>query len=119
MVVGAGAAVLGPFTVGRGARIGSNAVVLKEVPAGSTVVGVPAHGVTPRRAAAGAKACFPAYGTDPDTMIDPVYRSLESLNARVAELEQQLAADRERRPVNDEATDERVCKLRSAGGSGC
>ncbi|HYW76873.1 MAG TPA: serine O-acetyltransferase, partial [Gammaproteobacteria bacterium] len=41
VVVGAGAKVLGPFTVGAGARIGSNAVVVKEVPAGCTVVGVP------------------------------------------------------------------------------
>src|SRR5690625_1828489 len=42
VVVGAGAKVLGPFTVGDGARIGSNAVVVKEVPAGCTAVGVPA-----------------------------------------------------------------------------
>ena len=41
MVVGAGAKILGGFTVGDGARIGSNAVVVKEVPAGATVVGVP------------------------------------------------------------------------------
>src|SRR5699024_12296997 len=41
VVVGAGAKVLGPFTVGEGARIGSNAVVVKEVPPGCTAVGVP------------------------------------------------------------------------------
>src|SRR4249920_568289 len=39
VVVGAGAAVLGPFTVGEGARIGSNAVVVREVPPGATMVG--------------------------------------------------------------------------------
>ncbi len=41
VVVGAGAKVLGPFVVGEGARIGSNAVVVREVPAGATVVGIP------------------------------------------------------------------------------
>jgi serine O-acetyltransferase len=43
VVVSAGAKVLGGFTVGDGARIGSNAVVLKEIPAGATAVGVPAR----------------------------------------------------------------------------
>jgi len=43
VVVGAGAKVLGPFTVGAGARIGSNSVVVKAVPAGATVVGIPAR----------------------------------------------------------------------------
>ena len=41
VVVGAGAKVLGPFTVGEGAKVGSNAVVTKEVPPGATVVGIP------------------------------------------------------------------------------
>jgi serine O-acetyltransferase len=41
--IGSGAKVLGPITVGRGARIGANAVVLHDVSAGSTVVGAPAH----------------------------------------------------------------------------
>lgn len=39
VIVGAGAKVLGPFTVGKGAKIGSNAVVVKAVPAGATMVG--------------------------------------------------------------------------------
>jgi len=43
VVVGSGAKVLGPFRVGDGARIGSNAVVVREVPAGATVVGIPAR----------------------------------------------------------------------------
>ena len=41
VVVGAGAKVLGGFTVGDGAKVGSNAVVVKEVPPGATVVGIP------------------------------------------------------------------------------
>lgn len=43
VVIGAGAKVLGPFTVHDGARVGSNSVVVKEVPEGATVVGIPAH----------------------------------------------------------------------------
>lgn len=48
VIVGAGAKILGPFTVGEGARIGSNAVVLEEVPAGATVVGIPGRVVACR-----------------------------------------------------------------------
>jgi len=43
VIVGAGAKVLGPITISTGARIGSNAVVVKDVPAAATVVGVPGH----------------------------------------------------------------------------
>ncbi|PID61448.1 MAG: serine O-acetyltransferase [Gammaproteobacteria bacterium] len=49
VVIGAGAKILGPFTVGHDARVGSNAVVLEAVPEGATVVGVPAHVVRCRR----------------------------------------------------------------------
>lgn len=41
VVVGSGAKILGPFTVGRGSKVGSNSVVVKEVPPNSTVVGIP------------------------------------------------------------------------------
>src|SRR6478736_4152725 len=43
VVVGAGAKILGPFTVGDGAKVGSNSVVVKAVPPGATVVGIPAR----------------------------------------------------------------------------
>ena len=43
VVVGAGAKILGPFVVGDGAKVGSNSVVVKAVPAGATVVGIPAR----------------------------------------------------------------------------
>ncbi|MGH6942999.1 MAG: serine O-acetyltransferase [Geminicoccaceae bacterium] len=96
VVIGAGAAVLGPFTVGRGARIGSNAVVLREVPAGVTVVGIPARPIGPQPVAE--EVCFPAYGTAPGATVDPVARALdrlgqqvEELSTRVVELEQGAA----------------------------
>lgn len=95
VIVGAGAKLLGPLTVGDGARIGSNAVVLKDVTPGVTMVGVPAHPVV--RAPVKSRADFCAYGQDPD-LPDPVARALDGLcsdvaamRARIAELEGQLA----------------------------
>jgi serine O-acetyltransferase len=94
VVIGAGAAVLGPFTVGKGARIGANAVVLKEVEPGTTVVGVPARPTGPQEVSEDQQVCFPAYGTLPGASVDPVARSLDRLqgeldrlNAKVAHLE--------------------------------
>jgi serine O-acetyltransferase len=89
VVIGAGAAVLGPFTVGRGARIGSNAVVLREVPPGATMVGVPARQVGPQPAAT--ERCFPAYGVEPGVTIDPVSRALDRLTQEVEELTLRVA----------------------------
>jgi serine O-acetyltransferase len=48
VVIGAGAKILGPFTVGDGAKVGSNSVVVKAVPAGATVVGIPARSASMR-----------------------------------------------------------------------
>jgi len=42
VLIGCGAKLIGPITIGDGARIGANAVVLNDVPAGATVVGIPA-----------------------------------------------------------------------------
>jgi serine O-acetyltransferase len=92
VVVGAGAAILGPFTVGDGARVGSNAVVVKEVPAGVTVVGIPARPIGPQPVPDEA-FCFSPYGTTPGSIaLDPVTRSLERLAERVRDLEDRLAA---------------------------
>ncbi len=86
VVVGAGAKVLGPFTVGAGAKIGSNAVVTKAVPAGATAVGIPGRIILkePRstadeqcakRQAMAEKLGFDAYGVTSD-MPDPVARAI-------------------------------------------
>ena len=95
VIVGSGAQVLGPFTVGRCARIGANAVVTKEVPDGATIVGIPGRAVQqPRPAADSATAPFVAYGTPTGNIPDPIARALDglldevhSLRARVNELE--------------------------------
>ena len=89
VIVGAGAAVLGPFTVGKAARIGSNAVVLQAVPANTTVVGVPAHAAV-RRPVPVDWSCFPAYGNDPGAMADPLQSAIERLCKRVDELEDEV-----------------------------
>ena len=69
VTVGTGAKILGPFTVGDGAAIGSNAVVVKEVPAGATVVGIPGRVITRADDAAlhfGEKREFVPYGVYDD-----------------------------------------------------
>ncbi len=84
VIVGSGAQILGPVTMGEGARVGANAVVSKDVPAGVTAVGIPAHVVMPRdRAAMGQ---FVAYGTPAEGCPDPVLASIEGLRGQVAAL---------------------------------
>ena len=60
VIVGSGAQVLGPITLGKNSRVGANAVVLRDVPPGATVVGNPARVA---RAHTNAEAKFEAYGT--------------------------------------------------------
>lgn len=86
VVVGAGAKVLGPITVGDGARVGSNSVVVKDVPAGATVVGIPGRVVvadmrsehSERREAMAKKIGFDAYGQTAD-MPDPVAHAVDCM----------------------------------------
>jgi len=83
VVVGAGAKVLGPITLGSGSRIGSNAVVVKDVPEGGTMVGVPGRLAVrverdERREAFARKIGFDAYGGAQD-MPDPVARAINTL----------------------------------------
>lgn len=85
VVVGAGAKVLGPFTVHSGARIGSNAVVTKEVLAGTTMVGVAAHAVGSlehKRVTGKVDDKFSAYGQGIDS-IDPVADAINQLCERI------------------------------------
>jgi serine O-acetyltransferase len=98
VVIGAGAKVLGPVTVGDGARIGSNSVVLRNVPAGATVVGIPGHVVNPDRSAQEAhrqaiasKLGFDAYGMTPD-MPDPVAHAINHMLDHIQKLDGQVEA---------------------------
>lgn len=87
VVVGAGAKVLGPVTVAANARVGSNAVVTKDVPEGATVVGIPGRIICKdddqdckerQRQAMAEKIGFDAYGMTPD-MPDPIARAINKL----------------------------------------
>ncbi|NKD45395.1 serine O-acetyltransferase [Haematospirillum jordaniae] len=93
VIVGSGAQVLGPITISDGARIGANAVVLADVPANATVVGIPARQVVPR---AKHEAEFCAYGIPERDMPDPLERAIttlceqvRTLSARIDTLEKQ------------------------------
>ena len=93
VVIGSGAAVLGPFTVGKGARIGANAVVLKAVEPGTTVVGIPAKPTGPQEVSKAEDVrCFPAYGTLPGATVDPVARSLDRLQEEIERLSTKVTA---------------------------
>ncbi len=92
-MVSAGAKVLGGFEVGDGAKIGSNAVVIKPVPAGATAVGIPAR-IIPSKAGesadvSGTDRKFTAYGITQDD--DPVSQALRGLIDNAAGQEQQMA----------------------------
>ena len=93
VIVGANSQVLGGFTVGDGARVGSNAVVLKEVPPGATAVGNPARIIQAERDAvreeAAAKMGFSAYGiTQGD---DPISHAMKGLIDNASGHEHQIA----------------------------
>src|SRR5205814_10323613 len=82
VVIGAGAKLLGPILIGDGAKIGSNAVVVRDVPAGATAVGVPARILLgddqARRESQAAKMGFSAYGISAD-MHDPIVQAIHRL----------------------------------------
>ena len=92
VIIGAGAKVLGAFTVGEQAKVGSNAVVVKEVPAGATAVGNPARIIqketqSPRDEAAA--RMFSAYGITPNGD-DPLSKALHGLIDNAATQEDQI-----------------------------
>jgi serine O-acetyltransferase len=93
VVVGAGAKVLGGFTVGDNASVGSNAVVTKPVPAGATAVGIPARVIQAedgkRREEVANRMGFSAYGiTEQD---DPLSQAMKGLIDSTASQEHQIA----------------------------
>jgi serine O-acetyltransferase len=86
VVVGAGAKILGPILVGEGARIGSNAVVVKEVPAGATAIGIPARLVEAQAAHNGRFAAY-AVGRDAN---DPMGKALHELIGHSADMDKRI-----------------------------
>jgi serine O-acetyltransferase len=102
VIVGAGAQVLGAFTVGEYAKVGSNAVVVKPVPAGATAVGNPAHIVRKEDQTRNAQM-FAAYGVTPNGD-DPLSKALRNLINHVAQQDEQI---------------ERMCATMKAAGIRC
>jgi serine O-acetyltransferase len=88
VIIGAGAKILGPITVGDGSRVGANAVVVHSVPDNSVVVGIPGRIISRSRATPD-----PAFeGVEGELVPDPVGLSLESLFERLHELEEEIGA---------------------------
>ncbi|MGR8947571.1 MAG: serine O-acetyltransferase [Gammaproteobacteria bacterium] len=105
VVVGAGAKVLGPIIIGKDARIGSNAVVVKDVEPGTTVVGIPARvaGSEPSLAAdSSTEKHFDAYGEVKD-LTDPLASAVESMREHIRTLELELAEMRNRLNDNEKS----------------
>ena len=105
VIVAAGAKVLGGFTVGEGARIGANSVVLREVPAGATVVGIPGRIIKGEGAERDAR--FSAYAVVAD-LEDPHAKAIQALVEYTKELEQRLA--RVEKPVAENEKNIRAIK---------
>ena len=128
VVIGAGAKVLGPFKVGDHARIGSNSVVIKAVPAHATVVGVPGRvieagsGETDVRREIARKLGFDAYGATPDLpdpeahAINQMLDHLQALDRTVRRLCQTLR-DAGIDPGELQLCELRDCELHSAASA--
>ena len=106
VVVGAGAKILGPIEIGERVRVGANSVVVKDVPADRTVVGVPGRIVDTR-----AGSLRPANGISLDhhLMPDPVAKSIACLIERIETLEKELAAVRNEPPPPDHSGQCQTC----------
>jgi serine O-acetyltransferase len=85
VIVSTGAKVLGPFNVGNDVKIGAGSVVLKEVPDGSTVVGIPGHVVK-------GKDKDNTSDMDVAHIPDPIATELENMSNKISELESELLA---------------------------
>jgi serine O-acetyltransferase len=87
VVVGAGAKILGPITVGDGAKVGSNAVVVKDVPPGATAIGIPARIIEATKESNGGR--FAAYAVVRD-LSDPVAKAIHELIEHCVETDKRI-----------------------------
>ena len=115
VIIGSGAQVLGPITVGTRARIGANSVVNKDVPPGATMVGIPARSTLV--AAEHSSRSFLPYGTPCSETLDPATQKLEILQCEVEQLRARLAELLEERDLEGEPTEieGRASKGRNVG----
>lgn len=120
VVIGSGSKVLGPFTVGKGAKIGSNSVVVKEVPQNATVVGIPGRVVMQQGKAVVEEERRPdlEHGNLPDPeakAISCLFDQIRALEKRVEDLTARLA-EKEQKPAVKKAA-KRTTTRTSAGKS--
>ena len=87
-IIGSGAQVLGPITVGARARVGANAVVTKDVPEGATMVGIPAKSTLVE--AETYQKRFMPYGTPCSDLSDPAAQKVEVLRCEIEAIRRQL-----------------------------
>jgi len=113
VVVGAGAKILGPISIGERVRVGANSVVVKDVPADRTVVGVPGRIVDTR---AGGQRPENGISLDHNLLPDPVAKSIACLIERIETLERELAEVRNEPPPSDHTGQ---CKTCTAGDLCC
>jgi len=112
VTIGSGAKLLGPITVGHGAKIGANSVVVEDVPPNSTVVGNPGHPVRVE-----GRKVTDSPDADWIHLPDPLQDAVKSLSARIKELERQVAElSGDPAPQPDEPGDEPKKGRSSAGG---
>ncbi|TPE59021.1 serine acetyltransferase [Sandaracinobacter neustonicus] len=101
VIISLHAAVLGPIMVGEGSKIGANAVVTKDVPAGATMIGIPAK---PVPMLVKEEPAFVPYGTPCSDKFDPVTQKYEILKCEIETLRARLDAyERETRKSGGEA----------------
>lgn len=110
VIVGSGAQILGPITVGEHARVGANAVVTSDIPACVTAVGIPAKVIMPRDKSKTGE--FRAYATTPEGVPDPVQQVLDQMRnqmsemqKRIDELEQEKASRSNGKNEDDDGSD--------------
>lgn len=88
VIVGSGAQILGPITVGEHARVGANAVVTSDIPACVTAVGIPAKVIMPRDKSKAGE--FRAYATSPDGVPDPVQQVLDQMRSQMNDMQKRI-----------------------------
>jgi serine O-acetyltransferase len=115
VIVSVHAQVLGPFRVGDGARIGAQAVVLSEVPDGSTMVGIPAKPVARRARSDESRPAFQPYALGPE-IPDPLVRALNGLLDEVTNLRARLG-EIEKSELARSSTGEQAPEVRCGNGA--
>ncbi len=110
-IVGSGAQILGDIVIGRDARVGANAVVTKDVPAGVTAVGIPARIAMSRDRGEAGK--FVAYGTPSGGSPDPLVRNIDGLRSQVITLMERIEHLESRLAESEDAVQKKdlICQI--------